>query len=104
MPPKCSVRNQMFVFILTPNLNLHSGSGLKIWLNQTPNKMLGSCSNIVHNVRNRTTASLNSSDIFSGDLGEKSQESHVRSTGYHSEIPDNIHDPSAQHQRPPTAI
>src|SRR5271168_3139651 len=49
---------QMFVFILTPNLNLHSGSGSKIWLNQTPNKMLGSCSNIVRNVRNRTAASL----------------------------------------------
>src|ERR1700678_2168562 len=58
MPPKCSVWNQMFVFILTPNLNLHSGSGSKIWLNQTSNKMLGSCSNIVRNVQNWTAASL----------------------------------------------
>ena len=48
----------MLVFILTPNLNLLSGSGSKIWLNQTPNKSLGSCSNIVWNVWNRTTASL----------------------------------------------
>ena len=54
----------MLVFILTPNLNLLSGSGSKIWLNQTPNKSLGSCSNIVWNVRNRTAASL----VAAGDV------------------------------------
>ena len=55
---KCSVRNKMFGFALALNLNLHSGSCSVVLLNLTLNIMFGSGSNIVHNVRNRTVASL----------------------------------------------
>ena len=57
-PQKCSVQNLMFRFTQMENLNLHSGSCSMIWLNQTLNIMLGSGSNIVHNVQNLTVASL----------------------------------------------
>ena len=55
---KCSVRNKMFGFTLALNLNLHSGSCSVVLLNLTPNIMFGLGLNIVHNVRNRTVASL----------------------------------------------
>ena len=48
----------MFGFTLTPNLNLHSGSGSMICWTWTSNIGFSSGSNIVRNVRNLTAASL----------------------------------------------
>jgi hypothetical protein len=55
---KCSVQNTMFGFTLILNPNLYSGSCSTVWPNRTPNIMIGSGSNIVRDVRNRTAASL----------------------------------------------
>jgi hypothetical protein len=54
---QCEPR-KMFGFTLILNPNLYSGSCSTVWPNRTLNIMIGSGSNIVRDVRNRTAASL----------------------------------------------